>query len=307
MLFKDLIAFLEIFHIGLQAFLQSPALGCAWVGMLFTSMAYPVLATLLLAAIWLLAARHLRVRRRIAYPLLGLAPVIVMATAATLGSFTLTTVPARPSASALRLAHLNSYYYANPKSKAAFVHASQADVISLVEVNPTFASKLASTTTLPYHTLTRAAARPNNLPMALLSRWPIVLEKQWSPRMVLYRVQHPTNPFHVLQLHIKSPFSGDELLRRNTDLASIPVSTLPHPLLVVGDLNTVPWDPALQHLLGPLKLAASLAPTWPSTAPLAPIDHLLTSPGITKPAIHHVAVKSTDHLAIIADFPTLPK
>lgn len=75
------------------------------------------------------------------------------------------------------------------------------------------------------------------------------------------------------------------------------------PVVLGGDLNTQPGEPAFQALLGSGGLTDALAgvrplATSPADAPAKQIDHVLVTPGIT--AADAVAPRSTasDHLAV---------
>ncbi|NBV54969.1 MAG: hypothetical protein EBR79_04560 [Proteobacteria bacterium] len=122
-----------------------------------------------------------------------------------------------------------------------------------------------------------------------------------------FTVQHPQTPFTFIQLHPQSPYTPNAFAKRNVELAALTSPTFPAPVVAVGDLNTTPWDNALHPLRQNLTFRGPWLPTFPSFMPLAPIDLVLSSPHWPTQNIQRVHVPGTDHLAIVANFPTPPK
>lgn len=273
------------------------------LGVLF-SMAYPVILTLIFALCGLIMVRKQGPAIRITA--LVIAPALTLALAALLGFLTTTTIPPRP-ANALRIAHLNTFIPDHDyTAKRAFVQNSNADIISMQELHTDLSTILMAESPLPYHILSTAITKPYHLPMLLLSRWPITHVQSFGPRLELYAIAHPQTPFYVLQIHPHAPHTPSIRAARNQQWETLTSATLPHPLIVVGDFNTTPWDPILTRLHQTLTTANHL-PTWPTTAPLTPIDNILTSADIPTPTITRIHVAHSDHLGLIADFPTLPQ
>jgi endonuclease/exonuclease/phosphatase (EEP) superfamily protein YafD len=222
-----------------------------------------------------------------------------------------TTPPKRPASTALRIAHQNLLWYstANPAAKLDFVRTADADLISLVEVNDNVANQILANNPYPYHfyTATAAANLPaSHLPMMVLSRWPITLVHAWSGRALAFRVDNPGKPFIFIQLHPQSPYLPKAWQWRNEELAGYPTPTFTEPTVIVGDLNTTPWDTALAPLRQAYTLQGPWLPTFPSFMPVVPIDLLFTQGAWPVPRIQRVRTAGADHLGLVADFATLP-
>lgn len=107
----------------------------------------------------------------------------------------------------------------------------------------------------------------------------------------------------VVSTHLQpGPADGIEQARAVGTLAR-ELAAGGRPVVVGGDLNTQPGEPAFQALLETGGLTDALAavrplPTSPADAPATQIDHVLVTPGIT--AADAVAPRSTasDHLAV---------
>lgn len=273
-----------------------------WMFMIFTSMAYPVCATLALWGGGFLARRAgWNLPRRYLVPAAPLL-VLVLATAANLALPT--TPPPRAADTTLRLVHLNAFWYnhAIPVARLGFVSQSQADIIVLNEVNDELASQLVQNPVLPYRHFSSSTVPSFHLGMALLSRWPVEHLQAFGPRLHLYRIARPDGPLHVLHIHPQSPYTPKALAYRNHELATLQQQNLPSPLVIAGDLNTVPWDTAMASWRRRYHMAGSWWPTHPNPLPLAPIDLVLTSHDLPAPRVSRVRVAGTDHLGLVADF-----
>jgi endonuclease/exonuclease/phosphatase family metal-dependent hydrolase len=113
----------------------------------------------------------------------------------------------------------------------------------------------------------------------------------------------------VVSTHLQPP-PGDGPVAQARELAGFATGfAAGRPLVVAGDLNTEPGEPAFEALRGAGLVDALAAgrplPTSPSDVPQQEIDHVLTSPGIA--AADPVAPPGTasDHLAVAVTL-TLP-
>jgi endonuclease/exonuclease/phosphatase (EEP) superfamily protein YafD len=282
------------------------------VGWSFTvlhSLAYAVLPTLVLGLMFSAGAWYWGAgwHSLWAWPLSGL---LVLASWWGYSLGLPTQAPARGAAVGLRVAHLNTLYYRrNFAAKLKFIATSQAEIVSLQEVNPALAAQLPTLqVAYPYQQLSQ-----DRLAMALLSRYPLQRLQAWDERAVLYQINRPAEyggVFYVLQWHPQSPYLPAAWQQRNARLASVTqvLGTLPRPLLVVGDFNTTPWDPALQpwrHSLQQAGGGRAWLPSFPSFLPLTPIDHLLASPEWPAAIAAWVRVAGSDHLGLVVDFDVL--
>ena len=76
---------------------------------------------------------------------------------------------------------------------------------------------------------------------------------------------------------------------------------------IVGDLNASPWQPAFRKLTGSKwrdaadVIGQGLRPTWPSWSPvpIAPVDHVLASPGLGVAGADTTNIAGSTHRALI--------
>lgn len=120
-------------------------------------------------------------------------------------------------------------------------------------------------------------------------------------------------PVLVLAIHLRSPESALDLNQRNQQWASLEhlVDQAPGQVMVVGDLNTVPWDDAALRFNGNTSMGwgpRPLLPTWPSIAgfSLIPLDHVLTSPGLHIQSMHAFVIPGSDHQGVSASLAIVP-
>jgi endonuclease/exonuclease/phosphatase family metal-dependent hydrolase len=115
-----------------------------------------------------------------------------------------------------------------------------------------------------------------------------------EPRVaVVARVVGPDGPLDVATTHLSflRPWNARQLIRLTRALRG-----RPRPVVLMGDLNLGP-RPA-SRLTGLSALVAG--PTYPVTAPVVQIDHILGA-GVTAAAAHVVRLPLSDHRALVVD------
>lgn len=291
----------------------SPTYG-PWLATLALSLLYPVLVTVACMvpagmALSLLTPLGWLPRLLLALPLAILLALAVFKAAGLM----VPTTPAAREPGTLRIAHLNALLHTpETSSKLAFVTGSDADIVSLVEVNSQLAAQLPSLTAYPYQADSTSLYHPRHpehriYPTVLLSRWPVERVAHWTDRLNLYRIRAPRGDVYVLQMHPYAPVSTAMQHGRNHLLQAIlrqkGGQKLPSPLIIIGDYNTTPWDPALLPLtMNGLIFQGPRLPTFHRALPVIPIDLIFTQ-GLQAPKIQRIQVPTTDHLGLIADFP----
>lgn len=230
-------------------------------------------------------------------------PAIVVLVAAGWGYL----LPSQPMARQgnLRIAHLNAYVYNDQIApKLAFAATSGADVISLVEVLPALVQAAQSiSATYPYQ-----AATSQGKTMLMLSKYPLTVAQDFpAHRLRLYHVARPEGAFYVLQGHVQSPSKPRLLTKRTATMQMLAekLPLMPKPLMVMGDINTVPWDEAIKPLSNNLVLAGgwrAWLPSFPTRVPLTPIDHVFASPQFKAYPLQRIRVPTSDHLGLVLDF-----
>lgn len=210
----------------------------------------------------------------------------------------------------LRIFHMNvlqpNTAYAAAIAKAL---ASDADLISVQEVGPEWAVELAQGlhTNYPY---SHIEPRRNCYGIALFSRVPFTevrtIHVMGAP-FIEACFDLDGKPVRVLAVHATSPISYGHFMRRNAQLAHLGTSLTAKDTatIVVGDLNTVPWDGAFKSLCrrsGLRSTADGGHRTWPRIGPYAiiPLDHVLVSPRISV-TISTAEIPGSDHRAVLAD------
>jgi endonuclease/exonuclease/phosphatase (EEP) superfamily protein YafD len=196
-----------------------------------------------------------------------------------------------------RIAHLNALVYNDElESKVQFIQTSNAQLASVVEAQVALSKQLAIFTNRFPH---RQRVGTGTL---LLSAWPLKQLETFGDKAALYKVSPPdAKPFYVLQFHPTAPSTPERLVERDALWHRITEATMPQPLIVLGDANTVPWDPLLTTFAEKNNLKPhGWLPSFPSIMPLTPIDLLLTPPN-WKTTLRRVYVPHTDHLGWVAD------
>lgn len=215
------------------------------------------------------------------------------------------------------LINVNSYS-GNPAAVGAAITQASPDFLVLEEISDRWLHALApALETYPFR---KTAPRHDNFGIGLFSRHPIE-----SARIVPFGLMDipsifaesriGTRRLAIVATHPMPP--GDALLaeerNRHLDWIAGEITSLPGPVLLLGDLNTTPWSPVYRRFARNcgLKNSAqgrSIRPTWPAFLPLLwiPLDHVMHSPGI---AIHAHQVGpdvGSDHLPVRVDFSFAP-
>jgi endonuclease/exonuclease/phosphatase (EEP) superfamily protein YafD len=188
--------------------------------------------------------------------------------------------------------------------------ASDADVISVQEVGTEWALVLSRDlhSCYPY---AHIEPRSNCYGIALFSKIPFTgvrtITLQGTPFIEALLVVSDRK-VRLLAVHATSPTSYDHFRRRNEQLCGLGeyLAGQDTPTIVVGDLNTVPWDRAFRRFCARTGLRSTTPTfqrTWPAIGPFAliPLDHLLVSPGLASVSLRTVEVPGSDHRGLLAD------
>lgn len=198
----------------------------------------------------------------------------------------------------------NLYY--GTRDHAAALAGLDGELVALIETVPADRARLRADPRWPHQ---RWVQPPAFGGCALLSRWPLHateldLDQAWG---LDARVQAPWGQVRVIVLHTRSPGDAAGLAANRRQLAELAglAETEPGPLLVLGDLNATPGDPALRALY-----ATGLRPphdgrprTWPAW--LGPagisIDHALGR-GLALGGAAVVPLPGSDHRGLRVRF-----
>lgn len=272
----------------------------------------PALAVLaLLAAVWCIARR----RPVGAVAALAAALLVALPVVASLGSNAVgptgSRAPASPS-TRFRLVLVNAWSI-NPRPRVLleWILAAKADVLAVVELTPALDEHLAPLAGRLPHRL--GQARPDNFGLGLWSRFPLeegrLLTLDGTDRpTVVARIRPGGRPLTLVAVHPPPPrharYHGMRaaVLDAVADLARGTAD----PVVVVGDLNSVPWSAAFRRLearSGLRRAGRGLLPTWPAFLPplWVPLDHVLTGPGLVVEEVATGAFVWSDHFPLVAD------
>lgn len=113
----------------------------------------------------------------------------------------------------------------------------------------------------------------------------------------------------VITLHTRPPIFPNETKERNLQLKTVAeiAQQITEPLIVIGDLNVVPWDATFNTFLRSGNLQAvrnGFQATFPMEfgIPIIPIDHITYSTNLTPTACETMKISGSDHKGIIGTF-----
>jgi endonuclease/exonuclease/phosphatase (EEP) superfamily protein YafD len=203
-----------------------------------------------------------------------------------------------------------------PKKVLEFVHASDADVMVLAEVQGERWRDVLATVGAEYP-YRAPEGWLDGAPVILFSRRPIVRDSVIrSPEgrrpYIAADLAIGEQTLTVVGVHPSSPSPKDpsDTRQRNLQLdylASL-IERSRGPVIIAGDFNTTPWSPYFQDLVATagLRNAANghgYIGTWPSWFWPAqiPIDHVLVKGPFAIPSMGRGSATGSDHYPIVAD------
>jgi len=195
----------------------------------------------------------------------------------------------------------------------SLVEEENPDIFAVLEVDPTWQEGLQPLgDRFPYTVL---EPRDGYSGVSLYSRFPI----EDSSIQVFGNLNHPSivakitkgdRQFSVIATHPVPPLNRGLFDIRNGELEAMAkfISTLPEPVILLGDLNITMWSPIYKNTLEKTRLRNSrqgfgILPTWPTFKPhlYIPIDHCLVSPEFQVLEMRQGAKVGSDHLPIAVD------
>lgn len=201
----------------------------------------------------------------------------------------------------------------DPEEVITFLKNQSPDIVALLEINDEWEKALESTHLVYQHR--KYVPRNDNFGISLLSKFPI-----HSSRVdYLGRAQVPTitanlivgsKIVHVIATHALPPSGAGNSRSRNEHIELLSgLTDVPVPVLLLGDLNIVPWNKRFKELLSASKLENSMQgwgiqTSWPSFSRVlgVPIDHILHSPEIRIQKREIGEYVGSDHLPVSVDF-----
>jgi endonuclease/exonuclease/phosphatase (EEP) superfamily protein YafD len=195
-----------------------------------------------------------------------------------------------PQGQVLRLAFVN-VHTANTRYDLVreFIHKLKPDILVLQEVDGRWLDQLADLAVLYPHSV--AEARSDNFGIALFSTIPLIRSEviclaDSDVPSIWAAFEFANRPVSLLAIHALPPVNAEYSRLNKGQLAAIPeIIEGAGPVIVVGDLNSTPWNFSFKELLQEANLLNTadgfgIQATWPANLwPLRiPIDHCLVSP-----------------------------
>ena len=205
-------------------------------------------------------------------------------------------------------------YHLNPIPEQAILELSntEVDVFTIQELNLDWMPSVDSLIKKKYPFYLEKPWADCCYGIGLYSKFPIVSGEVFElGKTPLIRANININGqvITVISFHTRPPAFPDETDIRNAQMKAIATmcSTIEHPLVVIGDLNVVPWDTEFDSFLelGNLKAVRNgFQATYPMGlgVPLIPIDHVTYSDGMSPTSSEAITITGSDHLGIVASF-----
>lgn len=200
------------------------------------------------------------------------------------------------------------------------VKASDADAALLIEVGDDVYRALVKNLVneYPFHRYSRThRTKPG---IALFSKYPLLdnrdnlKTRDRRLAMLNYQVLYGDQIIDIFGLHLESPRSKDRIVRRNRQLDLVleylaARAEDDHPLVVIGDMNTAPWNPKFRQFQHYANLQntdsyLSIKPSWPTWLPSAlgfPVDHVLVNNSFCDASKQRMGMAGSDHYGFISD------
>ena len=205
-------------------------------------------------------------------------------------------------------------YHNNPSPETAISELKRLnfDVFTIQELNSDWKPIIDSIfqETYPY----RIEESWNNCcyGIGLYSKFPIAhgsIFKTESTPAIKATINIGGKVVRVVSFHTKPPVFPNETEERNQQMRTVAkiASEITGPLIVLGDLNIVPWDSEFKSFLkaGNLKAVRDgFQATYPMYfgVPLIPIDHITYSNGLIPTSCEVIKILGSDHKGMVATF-----
>lgn len=201
----------------------------------------------------------------------------------------------------------------DPEKVARLIEQENPEYIVLLEISSRW-SGLLETLGESYRG-SRIESREDNFGIALFSRKPLLRCETIYIGKALVPSIHAVcdggaGRFQLLATHPLPPAGAEYSRLRNEQLAELPDHLSPGvPTLLLGDLNTTPWNYHFRRLLDRAALLDSsrgrgARATWPTYSRILriPIDHCLHSPDVAITGKRTASEVGSDHLPLVIDF-----
>lgn len=186
------------------------------------------------------------------------------------------------------------------------------DIVVAQEIDEHWVTSLEAIDSEYPHQLLRP--RGDNFGMGLYSKMPLANPRveQFGDapvRVLLADIEHEGHALSLIALHTLPPIGGKYSGYRNSQLQVVPtyVRNLPHPVLLIGDLNITMWSPNMKQMaresgLINARKGRGIHGTWPTQyGPfMIPIDHCLYEEPLVVKEFARTRRIGSDHVPILA-------
>ncbi len=187
---------------------------------------------------------------------------------------------------------------------------TKATVVSLQEIRP---ANFPIVDSIMRHTYPYVYSELNypGFGMAIYARSPLLSAKteQRNGYPVIHcTIQVQDDTIHLFAATTSTPTNEKDFKRQAQEFIFITecVNAVQAPVLLMGDMNSVPWSEHIESLLKNTKLIDSrkdLAATYPAQSPMQiPIDYILHSKHIECPNFTTVGGTTSNHLGLLGQY-----
>ncbi len=213
----------------------------------------------------------------------------------------------------LKVTHFNVLLFnSDHKSTIDAASSSNADILSFQEVDQRWYNSLYAALHSKYPYSIDLSANDHCFGLTLFSKYPLSnINTSWilQKPIVEADVVVKGRKIHIITLHTSSPIGTQRFHKRNLMLATLREKVLNNSdsKLIIGDLNTVPWDQNLSEIITSGSLIDSRSHyggTYPSWLPVGriPIDYILHTTDLNCSHFDIIDNTSSDHLGITSSF-----
>ena len=192
----------------------------------------------------------------------------------------------------------------------AWLRAQNAPIVALIEANYRWADTAKRLLDIYPHQ--HMLDDLGNYGIILLSQYPLSNIEQLKARQHTFSsisadVEVPgKGSLRILAVHVPPPLNENYMAVRDYEIANLitPINQAGKPVLLMGDLNAVPWTRSVQVLADATRLnGMEIHPSWPASANLLglPIDYILGANGALITNHQSGPRLSSDHLPKIAE------
>lgn len=212
------------------------------------------------------------------------------------------------------IGHFNVYHgNTSPQKVFGELSRSNIDVLVVQELNSRWRTVLDSTLKKEYPFFVEEPWNDCCYGIGLYSKFPIleevIIDLEGTPAIQVMLNVNGEQAISIITFHTRPPAFPNETAERDLQLKKVALMARDNerPIIILGDLNIVPWDAAFKSFLevgGLTAVRNGLLLTFPMDVgiPLIPIDHITYSHEWTPTASETITISGSDHKGIVGRF-----